>query len=86
MPAAPALCTDLSTMVLGYGGIPEDGDELTESTEMCEFCRIVRHCAHQPVRRRLPHRVEQTAAYVQKHAPDVRTIENVDLHIVWRCY
>lgn len=40
---------------------------------------VIRHGAHEPVRRRLPHRVEQATADVQEHAADVGSVEDVKL-------
>lgn len=46
---------------------------------MRELRGAVRHRAHEPVRRRLPHRVKQAACDVQHHATDVRPVVDVDL-------
>ena len=45
---------------------------------MRQLARIITHRAHKPIRRRLPHRIEQAAHDVQKDAPDVRAVEDVD--------
>lgn len=34
---------------------------LTKASKVRKLCRIVRHCAHEPIRGCLPHRVEQAA-------------------------
>ncbi len=56
----------------------------TESSKESKLRRVVGHGTHEPVRRRLPHRVEQTAKDVEKHAPDIWLVVYVDA-LVSRC-
>ena len=51
----------------------------TESGEVGELRRVVGHGAHEPVRRCLPHRVEQATEYVEPEAADIAALVDVDL-------
>ena len=45
---------------------------------MRQLARIITHRAHKPIRRRLPHRVQQPTTNVQEYSPEVFVVEDVD--------
>ena len=66
-------------VVSGRVRCQKKGEARTEAGEVGELRRVIRHGPHEPVRRRLPHRVQQPARYVQAQVRRIRPLVDVDL-------
>ena len=87
MPAAPADWIDLSVRTISRTSmvaLPSETGALTEAGEMRELGGVIRHCTHEPIRSRLPHRVQQAAEYVQPYPRSVACIVYVETVILAR--
>jgi len=55
--------------------------ELTKSSKVSQFRRIVGHGAHNPVRGRLPHGIQETTENVQPDPRNVAMAEDIEFVI-----
>lgn len=78
---------DLSACDVSQQALDGRGTEArsrTEAGEVRKLRRVVRHGAHDPVRRRLPHCVENAAHDEEHYPPNVSAVIDVILVIAWR--
>jgi hypothetical protein len=75
-PAAPADCKDLS--VDDLAGLQLERETIrTETSKVCELGGVITHGANQPIRRRLPDRIEETEEHVEDDLGGVSRVVNV---------
>ena len=60
------------------------GRALTESSKMRQPLRRIRHSPNQPIRRSLPHRIQQTKANIKQHTRNVSLVPHSQLLGFWR--